>query len=172
MQWPPVLQSKGKSQSPKWPLLISSTMRSVWDIASRLRGGVTRARPYWQTVSLSDKRAEARMDNKTSGRLYDLAIDHLRCGRKAEALTILDTLISSHPSMTILHFKKGSILYEMKQFDRAAASFDLALTITPGDPETCYSKGAALQAQGKLEEALRNYDQALALQPNHPFALN
>ena len=112
------------------------------------------------------------MEKDTAGRSYDIAIEHHRSGRNAKALTILDTIIASFPRMASLHIKKGSILYEMKQFDRAVASFEAALTIDSRDPDTCFSKGAALQAQGKLEEALRSYNQSLELQPNHAFALN
>jgi len=67
---------------------------------------------------------------------------------------------------------RGTVLYALKRFDEALASFDAALALRPDYAEALSNRGAILQELGRFDDALASYDRALALTPNYVEALS
>jgi tetratricopeptide (TPR) repeat protein len=112
------------------------------------------------------------MDREEAARLYDRILEHRKNGEDATALALLETILPSYPAMAALHVQRGTLLYGMKQFGEALASFDAALALDPQQGEAHFGRGAIFQAQGKLDDALTAYAQVLQIQPAHAHALN
>jgi tetratricopeptide (TPR) repeat protein len=66
----------------------------------------------------------------------------------------------------------GIRLAQQGRLAEALASFQRALQLQPGLPQTHNNLGIALQDQGRLEEAVASYRRALALRPDYAMAYN
>jgi tetratricopeptide (TPR) repeat protein len=64
------------------------------------------------------------------------------------------------------HNSKGLILYELKNFDQAAAEYHLAINIDPAFTEAYNNRGNAFKSQRKYDLALADYDKAINLDAN------
>jgi tetratricopeptide (TPR) repeat protein len=66
----------------------------------------------------------------------------------------------------IAHNNRGIAYYGEKDYDRAIADYDAAVSLDPGYATGYYNRGNAWQVKGDYDRAVRDYDQALALQAN------
>ena len=66
----------------------------------------------------------------------------------------------------------GSSLIELKQFEKALATFERALAISPNHFGALNNRGNALLKLRRLREALESYEQALAIDPHRAQGLS
>jgi tetratricopeptide (TPR) repeat protein len=85
-----------------------------------------------------------------------------------EALACFNKIISFVPQIEISEFWgiRGEVLYKLRRYEDAIASYDEALELQPNDALTWYNRGVALGKLGRYEDAIDSYNKALELRPN------
>ncbi len=66
---------------------------------------------------------------------------------------------------------RGNALHELGREEEALASFDRALAVNPGNPETWKNRGITLRVLARFDDALASFDLRLALRPGDPELL-
>jgi tetratricopeptide (TPR) repeat protein len=87
-----------------------------------------------------------------------------------KVLEFQDLLAEQHQtedSKVSLLFELGNLLYTVKEYEAAIASYDKALEIKPDDHEAWYSRGIALDDLGRNEETIASFDKALEIKPDY-----
>lgn len=69
-----------------------------------------------------------------------------------------------------IYWKKGTQLYQQKQYDSAAAYFEKIAVQKPGKAEVYYNLGNAYYRMNKVGLAVLNYQRALQLNPDYQLA--
>ena len=67
---------------------------------------------------------------------------------------------------------RGVTLSELKRFEEALASYDLALALRPDHAEALSNRGVTLMELKRFKEALASYDRALVVRPDYAEALS
>jgi tetratricopeptide (TPR) repeat protein len=70
------------------------------------------------------------------------------------------------PQSALAHFNTANVLYELKRYEEALASYDRVLAIQPDFAEALSNRGNVLYELKRYEEALASYDRAIAIQPD------
>ena len=71
-----------------------------------------------------------------------------------------------NPQFAPVHFNNGNVLFGLKRYEEALASYDRALAIQPDFAQALSNRGNVLLELQRHEEALASYDRALAIQPD------
>lgn len=77
----------------------------------------------------------------------------------------MDTAIKFANYAYIWHHR-GDVMYELKRYPEAIASYEKAVQIDPQYARSMYSRGLLLAELGRDREALTAYNQALELYPD------
>lgn len=93
-------------------------------------------------------------------------------GAVEDALAFVGHATALNPGHPVLWSDLGLIQAGAGQLDKAVASYDRALALSPAVAETHCRRADALRLLGQPEDALRGYDQAIALNPAFAQALN
>lgn len=94
---------------------------------------------------------------------YYKGIYYASLGEKAKALRLFEDAITHDYYFLDGYIEKGSLLYELKKYDAALGTFNLALTISPSFADAYYWIAKCQEATGKKEEARINYLRAFEL---------
>ncbi len=111
--------------------------------------------------------APAPLDNKINS-----IIELYSSGHISEALDTVQTLISHHPSESLLHNISGVCYKAVGQLEMAVRCFEKAIAIKPDFTDAHYNLGLTLQELNQLEAAVKSYQVTLALQNNYIKAYN
>lgn len=104
-------------------------------------------------------------------RPIDIALEHHKAGRLAEAEASYRAMLASNPrDIDALHFS-GVAAYQRGEHERAAHLISQALSLNPSNAPAQNNLGNALSAQGRRDEAIACYRSALALAPDYLDAL-
>jgi len=93
-------------------------------------------------------------------------------GNISEALDTVQTLISHHPSESLLHNINGVCYKAVDQLEMAVSCFEKAIAIKPDFTDAHYNLGLTLQELNQLDAAIKSYQVTLALQNNYIKAYN
>ena len=93
-------------------------------------------------------------------------------GHISEALDNVQTLISHHPSESLLHNICGVCYKGVGQLEMAVRCFEKAIAIKPEFTDAHYNLGLTLQELNQLDTAIKSYQLTLALQNNYIKAYN
>jgi len=93
-------------------------------------------------------------------------------GHISEALDTVQTLISQHPSESLLHNISGVCYKANGQIDLAVGCFEKAVAIKPDFTDAHYNLGLTLQELNQLDAAVKSYQVTLSLQKNYIKAYN
>ncbi|MEM7593833.1 MAG: tetratricopeptide repeat protein, partial [Cyanobacteria bacterium P01_A01_bin.83] len=107
--------------------------------------------------------------------LYNLAFNLYQYQYYKAALACADKLISylpQSPQTSFVLLLRGTVLWNLKYYERSLKSFDQALELNSDYYEPWYNRGNVLSDLGRYEEALYSYDQALELNSNYYEAWN
>jgi Tfp pilus assembly protein PilF len=101
----------------------------------------------------------------SSARAIDLALEHHRAGRLAEAESAYREALAADPDdIDALHFL-GVIAYQSGSYEAAAESISRALSLNASNPAAQSNLGNVRSAQGRFDEAVACYRKAVALAP-------
>lgn len=104
--------------------------------------------------------------------LHLLGVLAHQAGRNDIAVDLFDKAIAQNGRVPAFHLNLGNALKAQGQLQKAAASYERALSHKPDYVEAHYNLGVVLQAQGRLDEAAASYGRALTYSPGHAQALN
>ena len=89
--------------------------------------------------------------------------------RHVDVMSFIQALTTDMTSPAV-YMKRGTALYEIKQYEKAVAAYDQVLRFNPQHAEAHYHKGNALSGLKRYEEAVTAYDLALRFNPQHANA--
>ena len=110
-------------------------------------------------------------EGERAGLYASRAMAYEREGRHAEAVADLDPAIALEPyegSRLVRHGRRAFNLYMLKDYDKAIADYDQALTRKPDDPHLLYFRGLSFLKKGDAVRGFADLDQVIALKPNDP----
>jgi tetratricopeptide (TPR) repeat protein len=107
--------------------------------------------------------ARERLPND-SDLLLGLSLVDLHQGDAAKALALQNKALQTDPRNPLLFYKKAQTLTALRRFSEARAAADIALRLTPNDPELLRFKGCTFVAEGVLERATQIFD-GLSIDP-------
>ncbi len=83
----------------------------------------------------------------------------------------IDTPGLTQANLAITYSNRGNSFFDLGQFDRAVADYDVALDLQPDDSITLSNRAAALIELEEYDRALDDLNQALALRGDNAVAL-
>jgi tetratricopeptide (TPR) repeat protein len=95
--------------------------------------------------------------------LYQLARAEEQGGRLEDALAVLDQLVAKYPRTPYLaeaQFRRGELLFSLRQYAKAEAAYGAVLAQDDGNPyreRALYMQGWSVFKQGRLEDALNSF---------------
>lgn len=98
--------------------------------------------------------------------LLDLAKEHRRSGRYAEAAQLLQQAVAESPMDPELWFQGGTLAIKLREFAFARTLFEMVVRFTPSDAQAVYNVGYCSFRLGDPERALASYERAAALDPS------
>jgi Holliday junction resolvasome RuvABC ATP-dependent DNA helicase subunit/tetratricopeptide (TPR) repeat protein len=122
--------------------------------------------------ALSDARDALRFDPanaESSKNLLALiyharATDHNNHFRWSEALADASDMIRLQPGNAEAYAVRGTIYFNMRDFDRAVADFNKTIELEPNNPKRHKQRSDSLRGAGRLDEAKADEEKASALQ--------
>ena len=94
-----------------------------------------------------------------------IGVLRLQQGRAAEALAILEALVSEAPDHADIRAQCGLARQDLGRRDEALADFDHALALQPGNVLSLLYRGNLLREAGLFAQALESYDRLLQVVP-------
>ncbi|WP_052288669.1 tetratricopeptide repeat protein [Leptolyngbya iicbica] len=67
-------------------------------------------------------------------------------------------------------YLQGNVLYKLRRYEEAIASYECAVKIKPDYHETWYNCGLALHNLGRYEEAIASYERTADIEPDNHYA--
>lgn len=124
------------------------------------------------TVSVDDQRICVRWssDPAEASSPLDVAITHLRHGRTAQGVQILEFLLTASPDDVNVLYNLGLALSEARRFAEAEDHLGRAVELAPNFVHALVALGVAQLRQQNNETAVENLERAVALAPDNPWA--
>jgi tetratricopeptide (TPR) repeat protein len=97
---------------------------------------------------------------------YSRAVYFTGIANTTEALKNLDAAIRANYNFADAYLEKGEILYNLKRYDDAQRTFELALKVAPANALFFFWLGKCQEARGYKDEAKANYQRAYGLDRN------
>ena len=104
--------------------------------------------------------------------LHMLGVSEKQLGNHEAAMRMIKRALLVDSRSASAHSNLGSLLLDMKRFEEAVASCDVAIGLDPGLVDAHYNRGNALVALERFTEAAASFGKALAINPQHVNALN
>jgi len=124
------------------------------------------------TVSVNDDRISVSWtpDAAAASSPLDVAITHLRSGRTAQGVQVLEFLLTANPEDVNVLFNLGLALSEARRFAEAEDHLARAVELAPDFVNALVALGVAQLRQQNNEVAVENLERAVALEPANPWA--
>jgi Flp pilus assembly protein TadD len=81
----------------------------------------------------------------------------------SKAIAQFDACILRDWKTTDAYLEKGRILFQMKNYDAAMQTFNMAITVTNTDPDAYFWLGRCYEAEHRNMDAVNNYRKAISL---------
>ena len=104
--------------------------------------------------------------NSSATDTYQLAVQHHRANRLAEAAALYRKVVALEPDHSAAYCNLGAISAAQGNFEEAVGILQAAAGARPHDSEIQFNLGNALTAMGRLDEAVAAYDRALTEKPD------
>lgn len=108
----------------------------------------------------------AASDSPTAEVLLAQAQRAINDGAPAEALSILNQLVTAYPDFAEAWNRRATLYFMMKRYDQSLADIDKVLDLEPRHFGALSGKGMILERQKKYTQARAAYEEALAVNPN------
>jgi len=147
---------------PSWPVL------AMLATAAGLAGGCGMSEFLKMHLS-TDRReeAQAHWNNIRGGVKTQMAEEHLKAGRLAEAERALEEALAVSPSAPQVYVLATRLRLEQGRLAEAKQAIRRAAALTSDDAEVPYLRGRIAEHYGELETAAEHYAHALQLAPNN-----
>lgn len=124
------------------------------------------------TVSVDDHQISVRWspDAAAAASPLDVAITHLRNGRTAEGVQVLEFLLAASPDDVNVLYNLGLALSEARRFAEAEDHVSRVVELAPEFVNGLVALGVAQLRQQNNEVAVENLERAVALEPGNPWA--
>lgn len=124
------------------------------------------------TVSVNDDKISVSWapDAATAATPLDVAITHLRNGRTAQGVQVLEFLLTANPDDVNVLFNLGLALSEARRFAEAEDHLARAVELAPDFVNALVALGVAQLRQQNNEVAVENLERAVALESDNPWA--
>ena len=109
-------------------------------------------------------------DSSAGETLLDIAISHLRRGRTAHGVQLLEFLLTRDPDDVNVLYNLGLALSEARRLAEAEDHLTRAVELTPDFINALVALGVAQLRQQNNETAIETLERAVALDPAHPWA--
>jgi protein O-GlcNAc transferase len=106
------------------------------------------------------------MTDANIGQAIQVAVQHHRAGRLAEAEAVYRQILSQHPTQVEALHLLGMLAAQTGRLDSAIELLRQAIQLKPGFAEAYDTLANALKAKGQLEEAVAAYRRAIELKPD------
>jgi Flp pilus assembly protein TadD/SAM-dependent methyltransferase len=103
------------------------------------------------------------MDDKAA--MIRQASELFQCGRREDAVSVLDRLIRLDPASAEVHSALGVLLQQLGRSEEALASLQRAVALKPRYPQAWSNLGCVLRTIGRLDEAAEAFGKAVAQAP-------
>ena len=115
------------------------------------------------------ERGEAMVSfKKAAEERFDFAMSHVEIARLHEgagdlnkALQSYDAALLAGPADGVLHFYRGTVLYQMGRDEEAVRSFERASELSPGYAPPYLNRGVVLERMGRMDEAKASFQRFL-----------
>ena len=136
-------------------------------VPRRLPGhGGLKSRPETFAKRAPNSLANFPMPTVTHQQAFEIALDHHRAGRAAEAEAIYRQLLAVYPQNPDLWQLLGVIAHQSGRLDEALALIQRAIAANPGAFAYHNNLGLLLTKLGRREEAVAAFQNAIRLQPD------
>ncbi len=112
------------------------------------------------------------MKSDTHHRLLSRAELHLTGGRRQQAKSAYQQILSKHPKSTEAHFQLAILLHDDGDLEGAVRHFQHLLRLSPNLAEVHYNLGTMLASLGRKQEAAESFRKSVELQPSMAEAHN
>lgn len=102
--------------------------------------------------------------------MHLLGVAEHQLGNHQVALELLDRSIAIDSNCAAYFLSHGTVLYVLKAYGKAIASFDRCLQVAPESARALYLRGNSLLELDRPKSALNDYEKAIALAPLFPEA--
>ncbi len=93
------------------------------------------------------------------------AADDARAAESDTAIGRITEQIQASPGDWRLHYVRGQLYRQRRQFDRAAADFSAAIKLAPRESLLYEERGSAAFCAGKIKESIADFDRQIELNP-------
>lgn len=104
--------------------------------------------------------------------LHMLGVSEKQLGNHDAAMRWIKRALLVDPKSAAAHSNLGSLLMDMRRFEEATASCDMAIRLDPGFVDAHYNRGNALSSLGHFIDAITSFRNAVAINPQHVNAHN
>ena len=101
---------------------------------------------------------------------YDEALSHLRQGRQADGIEMLEALVAAAPELTAPRIDLGIAHHQQGDLEAARLHLEQALQTSPSHPLAHNELGIVYRKLGRFDEARQSYETALSIYPGYHFA--
>lgn len=124
------------------------------------------------SVSVDDQRISVcwTSEAESAATPLDVAITHLRNGRTAQGVQVLEFLLTANPEDINVLFNLGLALSEARRFAEAEDYLSRAVELSPEFVNALVALGVAQLRQQNNEVAVENLERAVTLEPDNPWA--
>lgn len=124
------------------------------------------------TVSVTDQEIAVQWiaDGAASATPLDIAVSHLRHGRTAQGVQLLEFLLTADPDDVNILYNLGLALSEARRFAEAEDHLARSVELAPDFVNALVALGVAQLRQQNNEVAVENLERAVALEPDNPWA--
>jgi tetratricopeptide (TPR) repeat protein len=116
-----------------------------------------------KVITLCDSLARMDTSNSHAEPAYYKGIYYSNTGDKQKALASFTKAIQQDYYYLNAHIEKGRVLYDLKKYPEAFATFKLCNTLSPDFADAWFWMGKCQEAVGQTDEAKLNYQKAYGL---------
>ncbi len=102
--------------------------------------------------------------------IHLLGVIAFQSGNHRRAVELIEQAIALSSVEPSYYTNLGNARKELRQFDAALASYDLAIALHPDAHDAWCNRGNLLREMGQLRAAVASYDKAIAIRPDYAMA--
>lgn len=119
-----------------------------------------------EAIKIYERIRKQHPDNvKLNNQLATLYLDQLRV---TEAVNLLGNALNVDPTYYMTHVNLANVYYNLGLVEAAKERAEVAIKMSPEEPEGYYAFGLIIASMSHTDEALKAFDFALSLKPNEP----